>query len=87
VTTGIEWAIPLAAIGNPSGPIRVSAFVATVFPGVSNQVLGPLPIGTCTPGVPSAVDFGGYAGDQLFTIDMGTPIRRTSWGRLKLSYR
>lgn len=28
VTTGIEWAIPLAALGNPSGPIRICALIA-----------------------------------------------------------
>ena len=89
VVTGVEWAIPLAAIGNPTGCIKACAFLsradhAVVF----NQVLGPLPPGTCDLGTSSAVDFAAIPGDQFFSI-CGGPVRAqpTSWGRLKASYR
>jgi len=89
VTTGIELAIPLAAIGNPSGAIRVCALLAPGFaPGnVSNQVLGPVPPGTCALGPASGVDFGNLAGAQYFTVAVVTAATKTSWGRLKAMYR
>ena len=89
VTTGVEWAIPLAAIGDPTGCARVCAVVATsaaytFLP----QVLGPLPAGSCTLGAPSGVDFNLYAGDQFFTVcGEGVPASTPSWGRLKTLYR
>jgi hypothetical protein len=88
VPTGIEWAIPMAAIGNPIGCIRVSAFVrewnqATLL----NQVLGPLPPGTCNLGPASGVDFGAIAGNQYYSVCTGaTPARTTTWGSLKSRY-
>ena len=87
VTTGMEWAIPLAAIGNPSGTIRVCALLATVGPFVSNQILGPVPPGTCSLGSPAGVDLESVPGPQYFVVDTVTPVRRTSWGRLKAIYR
>ena len=74
VTTGFECAIPLAAIGTPVGPIKVCAlYEGTEFhTGVSNQVLGPLPPGTCEPVAPSSVNFGTIAGDQFFVVDPAT---------------
>jgi hypothetical protein len=87
VTTGVEWAIPLAALGSPSGPIRVCALVARAPAEVSNQVLGPVPLGTCSLGAPSGVDFEGLPGQQCFTLDASVPAVRRSWGRLKASYR
>jgi hypothetical protein len=88
-TTGVEWDIPLAAIGNPTGCVRICAAVSSAaaysFP---NQVLGPLPPGTCTLGAPSSVDFNGYAGEQFFTVcGEGVPARTPTWGRLKSLYR
>jgi opacity protein-like surface antigen len=89
VTTGYEWAIPLAAIGNPGGCIRVCAFTtrndqAIVF----HQVLGPLPPGTCDLGPVGGVDFGAIAGGQFFTwCPQGTPAARPTWGALKSRYR
>ncbi len=74
VTTGAEISIPLAAIGSPSGCVRVSALL---FAGeseriatgtVENQVLGPVPPGTCNLGLGSAVDFSAIPGDQFFTV-------------------
>ena len=35
---------------------------------IGNQVLAPLPPGSCELGDPSGVDFGAVAGDQYFTI-------------------
>ena len=89
VTTGVEWAIPLAAIGDPAGCVRVCAVVATsaaytFLP----QVLGALPAGTCALGAPSGIDFNSYAGNQFFMVCGGdVPVRVSSWGRLKTRYR
>jgi hypothetical protein len=67
VTTGIEWAIPLAAIGSPVECIRITAFVRSAT-SMSNQVLAPLPVGTCPPGTVSTVNLAGIAGDQFFGV-------------------
>jgi predicted outer membrane repeat protein len=69
VTTGIEFSIPLALIGNPTGPVKVCAFITN--PGrtdVSNQVLGGLETGTANLGAPSAVDFSALPGNQFFPV-------------------
>ena len=89
VKTGIELAIPLAAIGNPAGPIRVCALLASIGAEgeVSNQVLGPVPPGTCVLGPASGVDFGTLAGAQYFEVGVVTAAAKTSWGRLKALYR
>ena len=48
VGTGIEWAIPLAAIGSPTGCIRICAIDACGDHScILNQTLGPMPPGTC----------------------------------------
>lgn len=88
-TTGVEWAIPLAAIGDPAGCVRVCAVVATSAAyGFLPQVLGPLPEGTCALGAPSGIDFNLYAGEQFFTVcGDEVPVRTSSWGRLKTLYR
>ena len=43
VTTGIEIAIPLAALGNPTGTVAICAFIANNGTGLqmSDQILGP----------------------------------------------
>ncbi len=89
VQTGIEWAIPLAAIGNPTGCIRVAAFVSATadHSTISNQVMGPIPPGTCSLVAAGSVDFSATAGDQFFTICAPTPAHSTTWGRLKTLYR
>ncbi len=88
VPTGIEWAIPLAAIGNPTGCVRVCAFVSSVdHTQVSNQVMGPIPPGTCSLVAAGSVDFSATPGDQFFTICAPTPAHSTTWGRLKTLYR
>ncbi len=69
VTTGIEWAVPLAAIGNPAGCFRLTVIIRALFSSpVSNQVLAPVPPGTCPLGSASSVNFASIAGDQFFTV-------------------
>ena len=71
VTKGIEWSIPLAAIGSPEGCFDVAMIIRTqgaTQSSVSNQVLGPLPNGTCALGSASSVNFGGFAGNQFFEV-------------------
>jgi len=89
VTTGIEFAIPLAALGSPSGPISIGALVAMAGGDarVSNQVLGPVPAGTCALGAANSTNFAGIPGAQYFTLDAPVPARAASWGRLKARYR
>ncbi len=91
VTTGIEWAIPLAAIGNPTGCFRVCALVNTADPvsnWLMNQVMGPLPPGSCGIGAPASVSFASIPGDQFVTVCTGvTPARSPSWGAVKTLYR
>jgi len=88
VTTGVEWAIPLAAIGNPSGCVRVSVVAIGAGNALGNQLLAPLPPGTCALGAPAAVNLGSIAGDQFVTICPGpTPVSGATWGRLKTLYR
>jgi len=90
ISSGVEWVIPLAAIGNPTGCIRVCAMLTTGdHSQLHNQVLGPLPPGTCDLGAAAAADFGAIAGEQWFTVCPGgpTPARRSTWGALKSAYR
>ena len=89
VATGIEWAIPLAAVGNPTGCIRVCAMLSCdAHSCISNQVLGPVPPGQCGFVPASATDFSGIPGDQFFTVcPAATPVRHGSWGTLKMLYR
>jgi hypothetical protein len=87
VTTGIEWMVPLAAIGRPTGCVRVCALI---FDGnnVTNQVLASVPVGTCSLGPPGSVSFAAIPGDQFFTIcSAPTPARTSTWGALKIRYR
>jgi hypothetical protein len=73
VTTGIEVEIPLAALGNPTGDIWVSAFInGGGHDFVSNQVLGGLG-GLANLGEPSLVNFANIAGDQYFIVAVPEP--------------
>lgn len=68
VTTGIELAISLADLGNPTGPIKVSAFInGSGHDFLSNQVLGGIG-GGGNLGEPRTADFSAIAGDQFFTV-------------------
>lgn len=74
VTTGVEWAIPLAAIGNPTGCIRITALIrdpGATTSAVSNQVLGPVPPGTCPPGSAAFVNLANIPDDQFFSVCQG----------------
>lgn len=69
VVTGLEFALPLAALGNPSGSLKIAAFVNSgdhTF--LSNQVLAGLPAGTDNLGTPGKVNFGSYVGNQYFSV-------------------
>lgn len=69
VTTGIEWAIPLAAIGNPAGCIKISAIDACYDHScILNQVLGPMPADICSTIPSDSVDFSTMAGQQFFSV-------------------
>lgn len=89
VTTGIEWAIPLAAIGDPQDCIR--ACVLFTYKGggwMGTQVLPPLPAGTCSYFTPATLDLGAQAGEQWIRIcDASTPATRGTWGSLKVRPR
>jgi hypothetical protein len=68
VTTGLEYAIPLAALGNPTGPFNVAVFVnGGGHDYVSNQVLGGAG-GAGNLGEPSRLDFNNIAGNQFFAV-------------------
>lgn len=68
VLTGVELAIPLANLGNPTGPINIIAFVnGSGHDFLSNQVLGGIG-GGGNLGEPRLVDFSQIAGDQFFTV-------------------
>ncbi len=88
---GVEWAIPLAAIGDPAGCLAVCAFVtdaSTSAPILYNQVLGPVPPGSCALGAPAGVNFAGIPGDQYFVVcPQSVPARGTTWGSVKTIYR
>jgi hypothetical protein len=74
VTTGVELAIPLSAIGNPTGKVSICAFITDEFyDTLYNQVLGPVTDGTTTYcqvslGESSQVDFSTLPGTNSFTI-------------------
>jgi hypothetical protein len=68
VLTGVEICIPLTAIGNPTGPIKVSAFInGGGHDFLANQVLGGIGGGDNL-GEPRNVNFANIPGDQYFTI-------------------
>ncbi|MBU6412734.1 MAG: hypothetical protein KGS45_04615 [Planctomycetes bacterium] len=66
VTTGIEFKIPLAAIGNPSaGDIKIAGFVTDGGYGfMSNQIIGGLPAGSANLGESRVVNLNSVAGNQ-----------------------
>ncbi len=76
VRKGIEFAIPLSAIGNPTGQVYICAFITDkFFQTMYNQVLGPVDGGTpyCqsylgTEGSPATTDLNSYPGQHYFTL-------------------
>ena len=89
VTSGIELAIPLAALGNPTDCVKICAFVnGGGHDYLSNQVLGSLAVGTCNLGEPHTVDFSQQPGAQWFQLcPQVTPTHTASWGSLKRLYK
>ena len=89
VSTGVEFSIPLSAIGNPTGAINICAFVASDDQGsVSNQVAGDLPDDTTVLGETRNVNFANFAGNQYFTVGSGgggTPIPLPASARFGLA--
>ena len=87
VTTGIELAIPLAAIGSPAGAISISAMLnGSNHDYLSNQFLGGLPAGTGNLGGDGAGTYTGslaginlnqFAGDQFFRVVVPEPATLT----------
>lgn len=86
VATGIELAIPLAALGG-SECMSIVAFInGGSHDYLANQVLGG--VAGCNLGEPRAVNFANQPGVQSFQVcDGGTPARSSSWGQIKQSYR
>ena len=69
VWTGVDLMIPLQAMGGNTSCVRICAFInGESHDFVSNQVLGPLPTGTCSLGEPRAVNFQNHAGAQYFEL-------------------
>lgn len=78
VTTGIELAIPLAALGNPTGNVSICSFITSkYYDTIYNQVLGPVWNGAgaycqgllgTTAGDPATVNFASYPGQHSFRI-------------------
>ena len=88
VTTGVELAIPLSAIGDPTGCVTVALVTSTKSFLLLNQTLGPLPPGTCAGRPASSVDFSSISGNQFFGLcPSSTPTRRETWGAVKTLYR
>lgn len=68
VITGVEFSIPLSALGDPTGPIAVCAFVnGSGHDYVSNQVLGGIGGGDNLAD-PRNVNFSQIAGDQFVVV-------------------
>ncbi len=68
-TQGIEWAIPLGAIGQPAGAIKVCCIVGDAYTNLlSNQVLGPVPPDSCGSWNPASWNLASIPGDQYFTV-------------------
>jgi hypothetical protein len=85
VTTGFEFAISLADLGNPApgSQIKIHAIYGNRFNDfLSNQVLAGVPTGTSSlggdgngtfTGTLSGIDFTHFAGNQYFTIQVPIP--------------
>ena len=89
VTTGVEWAIPLAAIGDPTGCVQVCVLAADAEThAIGNQTLGPSEPGNCAFGAPAGVNLANLPGNQYVIIcPAPTPASGSTWGRIKTLYR
>jgi hypothetical protein len=69
VTTGVEMAIPLRAIGNPSGSVRICAFINGLgHEFLSNQFLGSLHPPCDNLGEPRVANLEQMVDDQFFEV-------------------
>jgi len=77
VLTGIEFSIPLAELGSPSGPIKIAAFInngAHTF--VSNQFAGEGILQGNLGSNLAAINLASIAGDQLVTVTLPADFNR-----------
>lgn len=73
VATGIEIAIPLAAIGTPTADFKVCAFInGQGHDFISNQILGGVFGTTGNIGEPRNANFANIFGNQYFTVPIST---------------
>jgi hypothetical protein len=80
VMTGVELAIPLNAIGNPTSSFKVCVFINGLFHDyLSNQVLAGID-GGGNLGEPRLVNFGNIPGEQYFWV----PMLHSISGRVEL---
>lgn len=68
VFTGAEFTVPLALIGNPTGPVRLGGWISDATGKISNQVVGGLPTGSGNFNT-GVVDFSTIAGNQFVTVN------------------
>lgn len=90
VTTGLEFSIALADLGNPTDAIKIHVVYGNGDNNYhSNQSLGGLPAGTGNlggdgsggfTGTLSGVDFNDFAGDQFFSVQVPEPASLTVAG-------
>ncbi|HVM59326.1 MAG TPA: BACON domain-containing protein [Verrucomicrobiae bacterium] len=81
VTNGIELGIPLAALGNPTGTVKVCAFVNGIAHDyISNQILGPVNTGTCqgSLGEPTLVNLSSLPGVHYFLVGPEMRVTRAA---------
>ncbi len=70
VITGLEWSIPLASIGSPTGNVQMVAMITSGDYGfLSNQVLPTLPQTSGNLGQTNNINFQQIAGTQSATFD------------------
>jgi len=83
VSTGLEIAIPLSLLGNPTGPINV---LADINGGnndyLSNQFLPGLPVGTGNLGNGGVFDFSGTPGEYFTVVPEPSTIGLVVFGLL-----
>ena len=88
VTTGIEYRIPLASIGSPTGSIRLVAVLANGgHSSLTNQILPALPGPGAAPlGVSRNVDLSAVSGTQFVTVSASAGAAPIADGTLDAAY-